>query len=393
MVFEKLKFKRFVDGYYDVENQYPLYVYSRAKEFFEKEYRVKAEIKSREEFKKRREIIRKMFLESIGGLPEEKAPLNFKVKGVLERKDYKVFKVVYESLPKFYVTGLLYEPTRLSDKVPAVLFLCGHAKEAKAYPLYQKVCIEFVKNGFIVLAIDPIGQGERLQYWFPGKGEVIKWGTYEHSYAGLQHTLIGNNIAKRFIWDGIRGIDLLTSLKEVDSERIGVTGASGGGTQTSYLMLVDDRISVAAPCNYITSREEYMWTGQAHDAEQNIYGAIKYGLNYDDFLISFAPKPLIIGASAYDFFCIEGTLKSYQIAKRIYSLYGAEDKVKLVIGEHVHSYSDYLRREVVKWFKKHLMGSEDLEEVDLEVEDETILRVTSSGQVLEDYPDARTVYD
>lgn len=116
-------------------------------------------------------------------------------------------------------------------------------------------------------------------------------GTMEHSYAGLQCTLVGANIARYFIWDLVRAVDFLESLPEVDSTRIGLTGNSGGGTQSSYVMLVEPRIKVAVPCTYITSREEYMKTGQAHDSEQNIFKAIVTGLNYDDFISCFAPKP------------------------------------------------------------------------------------------------------
>ena len=390
---KSLSFSPFIDGYYDTENQLPAYIYRKARNYFRREYEEKSLIKTREEFEERRNRIRRFFINTIGGLPEEKTPLNDRTSLLIEKNGYKIYKVLYESLPKFYVTGLLYIPEKLESETAGILFVSGHAKSAKAYPPYQKVCIDLVQNEFVVLAIDPIGQGERLQYWDPKKGEVIRWGTYEHSYAGLQHYLIGNNIAKRFIWDGIRGIDYLIKRKEVNPKRIGVTGSSGGGTQTSYLMLVDERISAAAPCTYITSREEYMYTGQAHDAEQNIFGAIKYGLNYDDFLTSFAPKPLLIGAAAYDFFCIEGTLKSYNIAKRIYSLYGAEDKVKLVVGPHVHMYSDYLRESVVNWFRVHLMELEPTFKVDkINVEDEETLRVTASGQVLEDFPSSKTVY-
>ena len=298
-------------------------------------------------------------------------------------------------MPRFYVTSLLYVPEGLKDPVPGIIFLCGHAKEAKAYPLYQRVCIDLVKNGFVVLAIDPIGQGERLQYWSAStKSEIIRWGTYEHSYVGLQCTLLGCNVARYFIYDAMRGIDYLLTRKEVDEKRIGATGSSGGGTQTAYLMLIDDRLKAAAPCNYITSRDAYIKTGQAHDAEQNIYGAIKVGLNYDDFILAFAPKPVLIGASAYDFFCIEGTIQSYERAKRIYRLFNAEDKIALYIGKHTHYYSPELRQAVVNWFKVHLKDEEpDFITKDEEVEDVRTLSVTESGQVLEDYNDALTVYD
>ncbi|HIE14223.1 TPA: hypothetical protein EYP70_03010 [Candidatus Bathyarchaeota archaeon] len=234
-----------------------------------------------------------------------------------------------------------------------------------------------------------------LQYWDPKeKREIIRWGTVEHSYAGLQCILIGDNIARYFIWNGIRGIDYLISRKEVDEERIGVTGNSGGGTQTAYLMMVEPRVKVAVPCSYITSLNMLLKTIGPQDAEQNIFGAIKVGLNHDDFLAAFAPKPVLIGVSAYDFFPIEGTLQTLRRTKRIYSLYNAEENVAICVGKHAHMYSDELREAAINWFKVHLKGEPPNFRVKpVTVELEESLRATKSGQVIEEYPDAKTIYN
>ncbi|RLE72886.1 MAG: hypothetical protein DRJ45_01065 [Thermoprotei archaeon] len=388
-------FKPFVDGYYDVENQYLNYIYKMAEKYFRMDDKEKNSLKNIDSVRKLVLRKRKLFLKSIGGLPSFNEPMKAKIKDKIYRNNYRIEKILYESLPKFYVTALLYVPENFDKPMPAILFLCGHARDAKAYDLYQRVCIDLVNNGFIVLAIDPIGQGERLQYWDPiNKREIVRWGTYEHSYAGLQCTLTGSNIARYFIYDAMRGVDYLYTRREVDVNRIGVTGSSGGGTQTSYLMMIDDRISVAVPCNYITSREAYIKTNQAHDAEQNIFGAISNRLNYDDFLIAFAPKPLLIGASAYDFFCIEGTLKSYFRAKNVYRLFNAEDKISIFIGRHTHHYSSQLREAAVNWFKIHLKGEEgDFKTKDIDIWNPNMLNVTKSGQILEDYPRAKTIFD
>ena len=120
--------------------------------------------------------------------------------------------------------------------------------------MYQQPLLNLVKKGFIVLAIDPIGQGERLQYFDPVKGEsTIGSSTLEHSYPSVQVFLIGKSVARYFIWDGIRGIDYLVSRKEVDPKRIGVHGLSGGGTQTAYISALDERVVASAPAGYITS--------------------------------------------------------------------------------------------------------------------------------------------
>jgi len=386
-------FRRFLDGYYDVENQLPEYVKKKAFEFFKKEEEEKESIKSIEEFERRRERIRNYFIDAIGGLNIERTDLKPVYTGVIERDSYSIKKVIYQSLPDFYVTANLYMPKNINGKLPAILFACGHWEWAKSCHEYQKVCIELVNNGFIVLAVDPVGQGERMQYYDRElKRTIIRWGTMEHSYAGLQCTLAGANIARYFIWDLIRALDFLESLPEVDSTRIGLTGNSGGGTQSSYMMLVEPRIKVAVPCTYITSREEYMKTGQAHDSEQNIFKAIVMGLNYDDFISCFAPKPVMIGAVDSDFFCIEGTINSYQRAKKIYNLYGKGEDIKLYIARGTHSYNDELRREAVKWFVRHLKGEETVNLAEsIKIEPEETLKCTISGQVLAEFESARDI--
>jgi len=392
---EKAAFKPFVDGYYDVENQLPEYTRRMADEMFraEETRKLKA-FKTKDSFLEYKRRVRRLFQEAIGGLPDERCPLKPKSKGIIEKEKYRIEKVIYQSLPDFYVTALLYVPKIYSKPMPAVLFLCGHAEEAKAYPLYQKACIDLARNGFVVLAIDPPGQGELLQYWDSEVGRKrIGWGTKEHSYEGFQCTLIGSNVARYFIWNAVRGLDYLTTRSEVDPERLAATGNSGGGTQTAYMMLLEDRLKAAAPCCYITSREAYMKTGQSHDAEQNIYGAIRDGINYDDFISLFAPKPALIGAAAYDFFCIEGTLQSYRRAKMAYRLFNSEDKVALAIGEHTHGLRDPIRRAVVKWFSKHLRGEEPrFTDEPIKTEKPSSLNVTRSGQLLGDKPHAKTIF-
>jgi len=386
-------FRGFLDGYYDVENQLPEYVKKRAFKFFKKEEEEKGSIKNIEEFERRRERIRNYFIDAIGRLDIEKTDLKPVYTGVIEKDFYIIKKVIYQSLPDFYVTANLYKPKNIDGKLPAILFACGHWEWAKSCPEYQKVCIELVNNGFIVFAVDPVGQGERMQYYDKElKRTITGWGTMEHSYAGLQCTLAGANIARYFIWDLIRALDFLESLPEVDPTRIGLTGNSGGGTQSSYMMLMEPRIKVAVPCTYITSREEYMKTGQAHDSEQNIFKAIAMGLNYDDFISCFAPKPVMIGAVDSDFFCIEGTINSYQRAKKIYNLYGKEENIKLYIARGTHSYNDELRREAVKWFVRHLKGEETVNLAEsIKIEPEETLKCTISGQVLAEFESARDI--
>ncbi|MCP4641856.1 MAG: prolyl oligopeptidase family serine peptidase [bacterium] len=358
----------------------------------------KARVSSADEVRKRGRRIRRTFIDSLGGLPDCDAELNAKTVGVLDREPYRIEKVVFESLPRVYVTALLYVPTPLPGPAPSVLFLCGHGREAKAYPEYQRVCHDLACNGFVTLAIDPTGQGERVTHLDPDSGVMeIPWGTAEHSYQGIQCILAGTSIARYFLYDALRGIDYLQSREEVDPERIGVTGNSGGGTQTSLVcMSGDERVKAAVPCTYVTSREHYVLTGQPQDAEQIQFGMTVNGINFDDFFIPFAPRPLLVGAVDSDFFPPEGTALTMDRLTRLYDLCGFDYLVGWHMGPGLHQYSKELRQAAVNWFRMHLAGLEPgfttRDDEAFEILPDSALWCTAKGHVPTDYPDARTPY-
>lgn len=193
-----------------------------------------AQIKTKGDLLQRQTVVRQALWEIIGPFPE-KTPLNAKIIGIVKKNGYRVENVIYESLPGFYVTASLFIPDNIKKPAPAILFCSGHSTGVYRLPYYQLPLLNLVKKGFIVLAIDPVGQGERLQYYNPEtKESIIGGSTKEHSYFAAQVFIIGKSSARYFAWDGIRGIDYLVSRKEVDSGRIGVQGLPGGGTQTAY---------------------------------------------------------------------------------------------------------------------------------------------------------------
>ena len=251
-----------------------------------------AAIRTPAEVRARQDYIRKTLLEEIGGLPG-KTPLNARIRGTLDRGGYRIEKLIYESQPHYYVTANVYVPATGKPPFPAVLGTAGHSLDGKAYDGYQRVWISLAKRGILVLAYDPPGQGERLEYLdrATGKGLLGGGGTGEHTMAGAQCLLTGTNIARYFIWDGIRAFDYLLTRPDVDPQRIGVAGNSGGGTQSSYLAAFEPRLAAAAPSCYLTSWEK-LWAGSGpQDAEQDFAGFLKDGLDFPDFLIAFAPKP------------------------------------------------------------------------------------------------------
>ncbi|WP_255171440.1 alpha/beta hydrolase family protein [Natrononativus amylolyticus] len=403
-------FDSHVDGYYDVENQLPRYLKARAEERFEAERARKAAIETVDDHERHAAEMREAFLEGLGGLPEQRPPLSAETTATLERDGYAIETVVFESLPDFHVTGNLYRPTRDDGESedtdsgegaeatdgphPAVLFLCGHAAVGKAAGGYQQACLDLVRNGFVVFAIDPIGQGERMQSYDPETGEIPRQNTTEHTYLGQQCAAAESNLARYFVHDMIRALDYLEARPDVDESRLGATGNSGGGMQTGFLMLVDDRLEAAVPCCFVTSRESYMETGQAQDGEQIVYGAIERGLNYDDFVSAFAPKPALIGAAQSDFLCIDGARQSLERARAVYGLYDRPENVDMAVADRTHGLSPPLREAMVNWFREHLRGLEpDFETGDPAVEDVADLRCTAAGQVHGEYADETHVVD
>lgn len=384
-----------VNGFYDVSDQMIDNLRRRAEAHFRRQETEKAGLTSIVAFEEHRKRVRDHFMTAIGGLPEERTPLNVQCTGTLDRGGFTIEKLIYESLPEFYVTAALYLPKGIVSPQPAVVFVHGHSDLGKSYPVYQSVCVDLAANGFVVLAVDPPGQGERFQYFDPGKGERIIGGcTTEHTYAGLQFTLGGASIGRHFIWDVMRGVDYLETRPEVDPTRIGLTGNSGGGTQSCLLMMSEPRFAIAVPCTFVMTLESYMKTGQGQDSEQIVPGCFANGPDHDDYITAMAPKPVLVGAAAYDYFPIEGAIEAVERAKRIYALYGAEDKVDIAVAPTRHEYSPQLREACVNWYKQHFRGeSRDFTTAEPETLPDEELWATPNGQVLDLYPNSRTVFD
>jgi hypothetical protein len=309
--------------------------------------------------------------------------LNAKVTGILQRDGYSIEKIIYESIPGYYVTAALYIPDGVKEKAPAVFYACGHSVEGFRVDIYQHVCINLVKKGFVVFTIDPMGQGERFEYWDPEKNEPrFPIPDHEHSYAGAQCLISGYSTARYFIWDVIRGIDYMLTRKEVDPHRIGMTGGSGGGNLTAYLGALDDRILATAPERYITGYGYIYKSIGPQCAEQNLYQMIATGLDHADFIEVRAPKPTMMVTTTRDFFSIQGAREAYTEASRIYQALGAEDKLMMVEDDTVHRSTRKNREAIYAFFQKYLDNPGSPEDMDVEVLPPEDLWVTETGQVV-----------
>jgi len=336
---------------------------------------------SRRDWTRRQEAVRARLRNLIGPFPA-RTPLRARVVDTLDRDGYRVEHVLYESVPGVSVTGSLFVPDTLDAPAPAVLYLSGHTSEAYRNETYQHVILNLVQKGFVVMAIDPVGQGERRLYVEAGTGESALGGaTDQHSYFGAQSFLTGRSPAWIFAWDGIRALDYLEGRTEVDPARIGVTGRSGGGTQTAYLAALDDRVRAAAPENYITSFRRLLQSIGPQDAEQNVFHGLARGLDHADLLTVRAPRPTLMITTTRDFFSIQGARETAREVERAYTAFGASDHFRMVSDDAPHTSTASNREALYAFLRRHLDHPGSVEDREVDLIPQQDLEVTETGQV------------
>src|SRR5262245_16344622 len=213
-----------------------------------------AAVKTKAELDALQQKLRTDFLDLLGRLHSSDRPPPAHTTRAIEADGYRIEKLAFESWPGYFVPALLYRPTSVGGPWPAVISPCGHSAVGKAAPPYQMLHVNLAKRGIIVLSYDPVGQGERSQFWDATKGASrFNLVCGEHAVLGNPLYLLGSSLARYRVWDGMRAIDYLTSLSDVDPKRIGCVGNSGGGTLTAYISALDPRVAAAAICCYITT--------------------------------------------------------------------------------------------------------------------------------------------
>jgi len=370
----------------------------RAHEAFAKRKEVYENIKTPADCEAYQKRMKDFFRTQIGGFPE-RTPLNPRVIGKLKGDGFRVENVIYESWPGHHVTANLYLPTT-PPPYPGVLVPCGHSHNGKASDGYQRACMLLAKNGMAALCYDPIGQGERYQVLSEQPNEFFKGGSRYRPphprvqyYCTAEHTLmtvsaipLGSNSARYRIWDGMRSIDYLVSRPEIDASRIGCTGNSGGGTLTSYIMALDERVQAAAPVCYSTMYRYLIDFNGPQDGEQNIFGQLAYGMDIADYTLMRAPKPTLICAGTHDStFKIDGTWELFREAKRFYTRMGYAERVDIIEADAPHGFTIKLREGSARWMNRWLMHKENaIFEGDLPVFTDEELQCSQSGQILLD---------
>lgn len=297
--------------------------------------------------------VRRIIRQACGPRPP-KTPLRAQITGVIQRRHYRIEKVLYESRPGCLVSAHLYVPEGLEGKAPAVLGTCGHSAAGKLEPLYQGFCQRLARAGFVVLIIDPFNQGERDQYHRLDDRSAVANCCHAHNMMGKQLELTGEWFGMWRAWDGIRGLDYLLSRPEVDRAQVGLTGNSGGGTMTTWLWAMEKRFTMAAPSCFVTTFLANLENEIPADCEQYPPGVLGGGLEMADFLIARAPDPVLLLGQKYCFFDRRGLQEAYDEVRHFYDILRApEENARYFLGPQPHGFSVHNQEAMVDFFAGH----------------------------------------
>jgi cephalosporin-C deacetylase-like acetyl esterase len=289
----------------------------------------------------------------------------------------------YESLPGYRVTGIVYRPATGKGPFPAIILQPGHGSDGKLGN--HGFAANFARAGFVVLSIDIVGEGERLQHYDPEIGaSKVGRPTGEHSMAFGQALPIGGHVARYFLQDAVRGVDYLMSRPDVDDRRIGAFGCSGGGTMTAYLAALDTRIRAAAVGCYVNDFDHLLAPGGPgpQDAEQSIPFFLERGLDLPDWIELVAPRPFAILSTTGDMFPIAGARAAYAEAGRFYGLLGARDRLMMIEGPGGHGNLAPMASRIIGFFNRWLKDVPDEAPfAPAPLPDPSVLLTTDTGQL------------
>jgi hypothetical protein len=289
------------------------------------------------------EFIEMMGIEKLP-LKGNRSPLNVHITGTLQKDGYRIEKLYYESLPSLYVCANLYIPDDIKEPRPAILYVCGHSLTQKVH--YQAHPRKFAQLGFVCLIIETIQWGEvRGEHWGPYANGCFHWYSRGYNPGGVE------------LWNAIRGLDLLAERPEVDPEKMGVTGISGGGSQSFYIAAADPRIKAVAPVCGASTLKAQVATHTIDGHCDCMMPINTFQQDFTDIGALIAPRPLLICQADRDGLNqVESVRTLYNIIAGIYKLYDASDKIGLVITPGGHSYHQISREKIFSFFIEHLMG-------------------------------------
>jgi cephalosporin-C deacetylase-like acetyl esterase len=315
--------------------------------------------KTREEWEKKLPRLRREYLDMLGLDPlPEKSPLKATVTGTLEHEGVVIEKLHYQSKPGLYVTANLYRPKDPKGKLPAILYVCGHSGKGRDgnKTAFQDHGLWFASNGYVCLIVDTLQLGE-----IPG----IHHGTYgvtekrpadnKPLEVRMWWQALGYTPAGVECWNGIRGIDYLVSRPDVDAERIGVTGISGGGAATFWIAAADERVKVAVPVSGMSDLESYVTNKIINGHCDCMFMVNTYAWEWTTIAALIAPRPLLFCNSDNDpIFPMDGNRRIIERLRNLYKMYDKPDLVDDYVSKGGHDYRPDLRIAVFRWINKHL---------------------------------------
>ena len=356
--------------------------------FQEKRESVLANITTKEDALNYIEKVKKTIRDTFALDKIERCPLNIKITKSIDFNSYTLKTLYFESLPNYPVTCNLYLPKNVTGKAPALLMLCGHNNEGKASVRGSMFCATLASFGFVVLSPDPVSQGERYQF----KDYTTNYDSVSgHNMVGKKLIALNEYFGSFRAFDAVRALDCLLSFDEVDSNEVYVAGCSGGGTLTSFMAALDDRLKGAMPSCYITTWLNNVENELAADAEQIPPNLASLGLDMGDFLIASAPNYVLILDEKNDFFDVRGTVKTYSEVKKIYSLLGCEDKVDYFIGPNGHGFWEEQRVKAYEFLNKISSIKTPIDEKVVTPPALSQMQVTQSGQLHGEYPNCKHI--
>jgi len=308
-----------------------------------------SDIHSKDDLENVREQRHKEFIEMMGiqdYFYEERTDLNVQYTGTIQQDGYRIEKIYYESLPDLYVPAHLYIPDNIKTPKPAVLYVNGHSRTQNVG--YQAYPAKLAKLGFICLIIENIQFGEvHGHHWGPYSKGWFNWYSRGYNPGGVE------------LWNAIRGIDLLSSLPEVDMDNLGVTGISGGGSQSWYIAAADTRIKAVAPVCGASTLQDQVGKRTIDGHCDCMMPTNTYQIDFQDIGALISPRPLLIAQANRDGLnTIESVKKLYLDIKKIYNLYGMSENIRLIETPGGHSYHEISRKNIHAFFIKHLMNKD-----------------------------------
>ena len=319
-------------------------------------------VKTPEEMAARQKAMRASFLAALGGLPE-RTPLQARTTGtILLDEGIRIEKVLFASQSNFWVSGNVYVPRAdagFRKPYPALLVPCGHTDNGKAAASYQYAGIAGARAGFLTLVYDPVDQGERVV-----SPDRMSW--RGHNWGGALADRLGWSFARIRVWDAMRALDYLQERPDVDKEKLCVYGISGGGTATSLVMSLDDRVKAAAPACYLSTIHDTFESRFPSDAEQEHFGQLTFGLNHLGYLLLRAPSPVLVCCTLGDIFPYRGMVATYAAAQDVAGRFGWSDRFALIRGTCGHYWPEGSRQASLDWFRRWVNGDREAVRTDFD---------------------------